>query len=92
MRNILKLLPVLLLFFNCNKEEDIRTHIKDNNFEQKLIDLGYDDILDGYVLSGSVKDVLELDVSISNISDLTGIQNFVSLKILDCSENQLIRV
>ena len=37
MRNILKLLPVLLLFVICSKEEDIRTHIKDNNFEQKLI-------------------------------------------------------
>jgi Leucine-rich repeat (LRR) protein len=89
MRNILILLPVLLLFVTCNKDEDIRTNITDDNFEQKLIELGYDDILDGYVLPDNVKDVIELNVSNSNISDLSGIEDFISLTSLSCDQNQL---
>jgi hypothetical protein len=38
-------------------------YIPDNNFEQKLIDLGYDDLIDNYVLSSAVSNIEELDIS-----------------------------
>jgi len=48
------------------------THVPDNNFEQALIDLGYDDELDDYVLTANISGVTELIVSSKSISDLTG--------------------
>ena len=66
-----------------------QTYVPDDNFEQALIDLGYDDVLDDYVVSTTVSAISTLDVSGKNISDLTGIEDFFSLLNLDCSNNQL---
>ena len=49
------------------------TRIPDSNFEQQLINLGYDDMLDGGVLTADIINVQQLNVSNSNISDITGI-------------------
>jgi len=65
------------------------TYVPDDNFEQALIDLGYDDTLDNYVVTDSINSVTDLDVSNDSISDLTGIEGFTALTELDCSENQL---
>lgn len=66
------------------------TYVPDDNFEQALIDLGYDTgPLDDYVPTTNINGILDLDVSLKNITDLTGIQDFTSLTILDCSQNQL---
>ena len=65
------------------------TMIPDPNFEQKLIDLGYDNVLDGSVNTASIDTVTYLYVYNSNISDLTGIEDFTSLENLYCSSNQL---
>ena len=72
-------------------------YIPDNNFEQKLIDLGYDDLIDNYVLSSAVSNIEELDISDSSaidelkIIDITGINDFSSLKTL-IANNQNINV
>ncbi|MFK5891422.1 MAG: N-acetylmuramoyl-L-alanine amidase [Flavobacteriaceae bacterium] len=66
------------------------TYVPDNNFEQALIDLGYDDVLDGYVLTSNISSLTYLDVSNKNITDLTGIKDFTSLTTLWCVNNQLI--
>lgn len=67
------------------------TQIPDPNFEQKLIDLGIDtDGLNGKITSSDINTITSLDLSYSNIKDLTGIENFAALTILDCSNNQLI--
>ena len=50
------------------------THVPDNNFEQALIDLNYDDTLDDYVLTANISGVTSLDVESKEISDLTGIE------------------
>jgi Leucine-rich repeat (LRR) protein len=64
--------------------------LPDNNFEQKLIDLGIDtDGLNGKITIADITSVATLDLSNRNISDLTGIENFTSLTDLDCSNNQL---
>lgn len=65
------------------------TAIPDINFERALIDKGYDDAEDGYVITYNISQVAWLTVSGRNISDLTGIEDFAILEQLDCSNNQL---
>jgi hypothetical protein len=67
------------------------TQIPDPNFEQALIDLGIDSdgVINGQVLTSDVEDVLFLDVHNRSISDLTGIQDFISLENLYCYDNLL---
>ncbi|PKB16115.1 T9SS type B sorting domain-containing protein [Flavobacterium sp. 5] len=67
------------------------TAIPDLNFEKALIDLGIDSgVTDGKVLTASVSGLTSLDVSGKNITNLAGIQDFVALKILHCTSNQLV--
>ena len=66
-----------------------RTYVPDDNFEQALIDLGYDDVLDDYVLSSRIEQINDLDLSNKQISDLTGIKDFKELEILDVSGNNI---
>ncbi|MDW8849691.1 LamG-like jellyroll fold domain-containing protein [Flavobacterium sp. MMLR14_040] len=69
------------------------TLIPDANFEKKLIDLGIDSgTVDGKVLTSNISTVKLLDLTKSNISDLTGIQDFVSLTDLYCGQNSLTTV
>lgn len=69
---------------------DYFTYIPDNSFEQALINLGYDDIIDYFVLTENIDTITNLDISSStNIQDLTGIQNFAELTHLNCSGNLL---
>ena len=63
--------------------------IPDQNFEQKLIDLGYDDVLDGQVQSDNISEVTFLALNSSNISDITGIEGFTLLQDFHCVENQI---
>ncbi|RZJ53626.1 MAG: T9SS type A sorting domain-containing protein [Flavobacterium sp.] len=66
------------------------TEIPDSNFEKKLIDLGIDtDGLNGKVTIANIEKVTYLDLSNSNISDLTGIEKFTALTYLDCNYNNL---
>ncbi len=71
------------------QENDTKTYVPDDNFEQALIALGLDDILDDYVPTPGISQVEELDIDYKNITDLTGIEDFVSLQILDCSNNTI---
>jgi Leucine-rich repeat (LRR) protein len=65
------------------------TAIPDDFFEQTLIDLGYDDVIDDLVLTSNIEHILSIDVSDKSIEALTGIQDFQSLEKLDCSGNYL---
>jgi hypothetical protein len=66
------------------------TQIPDPNFEQALIDLGYDTgPKDGWVLTTSIAEVYYLDLNSKSIKSLTGIEDFVKLDRLDCWENEL---
>ena len=79
----------LSVFLSANLFGQQMTFVPDDFFEQKLIDLGYDDVLDDSVLTDNISVLTELVLWNSYISDLTGIQDFVSLVSLDCSSNQL---
>ncbi|WP_111683809.1 T9SS type A sorting domain-containing protein [Winogradskyella tangerina] len=68
---------------------DIYTYVPDDNFEQALIDLGYDDILDNLVLTAIINTLVDLDISGAAITSLEGIEDFVALEILNCSNNNI---
>ncbi|MFZ0595724.1 MAG: T9SS type A sorting domain-containing protein, partial [Flavobacterium sp.] len=75
--------------FNTNCSIDF-VLLPDTSFEQKLIDLGIDtDGLNGRITTGNISAITSLDLSNSNIQDLTGIEYFTALTFLDCSDNQL---
>ena len=78
------------------------TYVPDDDFEQSLINLGFDTILDDLVLTSSIDTIssLHLGFFINNIYDLTGIEDFSALKdltiwhqfltTLDVSQNTLL--
>ena len=65
------------------------TYIPDQNFEQILIDLGYDDTLDGYIEDSSMLSVTQLDLSNKQITDFTGLEEFINLTDLNLSGNTI---
>ena len=64
-----------------------KTHIPDQNFEQALIDAGYDTTLDGYINDSAILSVSELDLSNRQITDFTGLEEFINLTSLNLSGN-----
>lgn len=66
-----------------------KTYVPDDNFEQELIDLGLDDVLDDSVLTAGIAAVEILNVSSLEINDLTGIEGFTALHTLGCFNNNL---
>ena len=79
----------LILFVLISFSLAQTTYIPDDNFEQALIDLGYDDTLDDYVLTANISGVTSLNVSNEGISSLTGIEGFTALTNLHCEVNEL---
>ena len=89
------ILFVSVVFTNCSPDDDDGIprvgNIPDPAFEQALIDLGYDDVLDGSIITANIASVLELTLkeddfnnTDNDIKDLTGIEYFTSLTKLDC--------
>jgi len=83
-----KTITLSLLLFNLIVNAQF-TLIPDANFENELINLGYDTTVDGQVLTANISSVTTLNVSGKNITDLTGIQDFTSLISLRCHDNQI---
>lgn len=65
------------------------TFVPDDNFEQALINLGVDSLIDDYVGTAGIDTITYLYISNRGISDLTGIEDFISLRGLFCYSNQL---
>ena len=68
------------------------TAIFDSIFEQKLIDLGYDTIHDGQVLTANIINIDSLFLSGTNnnrIYNLDGIEDFTNLTYLECDNNYI---
>jgi len=86
MKSLFSILIVLLFPSFLNAQI---TAIPDSNFEQALIDLGHDNIIDGQVLTANINTVSYLNVSSKNISDLTGISAFTSLSFIYVDNNLL---
>ena len=69
-----------------------KTHIPDQNFEQALIDAGYDTTIDTYIDDSSMLGVTQLDLSNRQITDFTGLEEFVNLTDLNLSGNAVTSV
>ena len=68
----------------------LATYVPDDNFEQVLIDLRYDTPpLDDYVPTANIGIVTRLGIDNRNISDLTGIEDFIALTQLWCKGNPI---
>jgi Leucine-rich repeat (LRR) protein len=74
------------------------TYVPDDIFEQELINLGYDNVLDDYVTTANINTVDTLIINPPSTgagwstSDLTGIEDFTALTYLDCSWNQIANI
>ena len=66
-----------------------KTFVPDDHFEQALIDLGYDDFLDDYVITMDVRNISNIDISGLSIKSLQGIEDFSGLIELKCNSNEL---
>ena len=67
-----------------------QTYVPDTNFEQALINLGYDTgAPNGYIPTSNINTIIYLNINSENISDLTGIEDFTALIDLHCYNNQL---
>jgi len=92
MRGISLLVVIFTIFCTCYTKavQAQVTLIPDPNFEQALINLGLDTgPVDGSVPKANISTITFLDVANRNISNLTGIQDFVSLTRLFCNTNNL---
>ena len=69
-----------------------KVSIPDTNFEQALIDSGYDDALDNYVDFLTVLDITQLDLSNRSISDFSGLEYFTNLEDLNLSGNSISEI
>lgn len=90
---------LLILFQGCSKEEPNEeknaevntglTYVPDDAFEQHLIDQGYDDVLDDYVLTADIVDITALIMEgfekpeQEKVISLEGIQDFLALEELE---------
>ncbi|MCS5646199.1 MAG: hypothetical protein NZ838_08755, partial [Candidatus Marinimicrobia bacterium] len=81
-----------IILLNCYLLHAQKTYVPDNNFEQALIDAGYDDALDDSVLTATISTVGSLYLENKNISDLTGIEDFSNLSILRVHSNGLTSI
>ena len=69
------------------------TFVPDDNFEQILIDLGFDTLpLDDYVPTANIINVQSLTLGSRNIQDLTGIEDFEALTQLFVQGNRLTTI
>lgn len=83
----MKIFITLILFFMGISGEAQTTAIPDPNFEQALIDLGIDNdgTVNGQVLTADIASITVLNISEHYLEDLTGIEDFSELKVLDIS-------
>ncbi|WP_159950180.1 BspA family leucine-rich repeat surface protein [Polaribacter septentrionalilitoris] len=67
------------------------TVIPDANFEQYLIDenIDSDGTINGQVLTTDIENITKVVVKDKNITDLTGIEDFINLIELDAANNQI---
>ncbi len=78
-------------YFSTNCQAPPTTYVPDDNFETYLENNGMGDgiALNDYVYTSAIDTATILSVGNQSISDLTGVEDIVSLEILYCNYNQL---
>ena len=72
---------------DCTKDDTI---VSDDNFEQALIDLEYDDVLNNAVSTQDLKTITKLNIPDKGIIDLTGLEAMTALKELYIEKNTIL--
>ena len=85
----MKQLLFLLLFLPLLGLLQPFTFVPDDNFEQALINLGVDFLLDDFVETIGIDSITYLYIPSNSIADLTGVEDFTALRELYCHSNQL---
>ena len=67
-----------------------KTYIPDDAFEQVLINLDLDDIINDSVYTSAIDTVQNLFIYNEGIADLTGVEDFIALSNLFCYDNELV--
>ncbi|WP_179021437.1 T9SS type A sorting domain-containing protein [Winogradskyella forsetii] len=80
------LFSVLFLNFSFAQQ----TYVPDDIFEQYLIDQGYDTVLDNYVTTDNLTSVTSVDLNGTNVTDLSGIGDFLALTTLNVSSTLIL--
>ena len=66
-----------------------RTYVPDDNFEEALIEMGLDDVMDDYVLTNNISSITTIDLNGRSIIETTGIEDFISLDNLNFENNRV---
>jgi len=77
-------------YFVGDDEQNAKTFVPDDRFESLLIGMGYDDVMDNYVLTRNIAALKELEFGNYVVGDLTGIQDFVALETLHIHMRNLV--
>lgn len=80
-----------LFFIGIISSNAQTTAIPDPDFEYALIDLGIDSdgIINGHVLTADIAGITSLNLSWYSLNDISGIEDFSALKVLDVSDTGL---
>ena len=70
-------------------EKDTVVYFQDFNFYSAILELGVDADSNGFISYEEAEKLTTLDVHEKNISDMKGIEAFVNLTYLNCSNNEL---
>jgi len=87
LRSLFIFIIITSLFTHCKKEDTIK--IPDKSFLECLIQLGIDTDGSGQISYIEAAAITNLVISNKAIRDLKGIEAFVNLKLLDCTNNIL---
>ncbi len=82
-----KLFYILVLFAGIANAQIV--NIPDANFKARLITYGVDTNADGNIQVSEALAINSLGIPYASISDLTGIESFTNLTILDCNHNSI---
>jgi len=82
----------VILSIDCSINNEQKTYIPDDGFEEALIEMSLDDTMDDYVKTINIINLENLDISSKNISDLEGLQDFKRLVYLNASNNNITSV
>ena len=85
---------LIILFMPLISMAQQQTYVPDDNFEAVLEYMGIGNGIpnDDYVHTHNISDIFSLYISFQDISDLTGIEDFLSLRSLHVQGNQLTSI
>lgn len=87
MRTLVILLSLLTTVIGLTNAQNVE--IPDTAFLYALIDVGVDTSGDSLISTAEAELIISLDVSERGIADMTGIEAFILLDTLDCSDNAI---